>query len=49
MRPGKRIASVGVTGSGKTTLARRLSEQHCIPRVELDTLYWKAGWQPVAP
>jgi adenylate kinase family enzyme len=47
MKPGKRIAIVGVTGSGKTTLASRLSGQLCIPRVELDTLYWKAGWLPV--
>ncbi len=47
MKPGKRIAIVGVTGSGKTTLAMRLANQLCLPRVELDTLFWKAGWQPV--
>jgi adenylate kinase family enzyme len=47
MKPGKRVAIVGVTGSGKTTLAMRLANQLCIPRVELDTLYWNAGWQPV--
>ena len=47
MKPGKRIAIVGVTGSGKTTLARRLANRLRIPRVELDTLFWKAGWQPV--
>ena len=47
MNPGKRIGIVGVTGSGKTTLAKRLASQLCIPRVELDSLYWNAGWQAV--
>ena len=47
MQTGKRIAIVGVTGSGKTTLAVRLAGLLCIPRVELDSLYWDPGWQAV--
>jgi len=47
MKPGKRIAIVGVTDSGKTTLATRLAARLCIPRVELDSLFWNAGWQAV--
>ena len=47
MNPGKRIAIVGVTGSGKTTLATGLAHRLSLPRVELDSLYWDAGWQAV--
>jgi hypothetical protein len=47
MNPEKRIAIVGVTGSGKTTLAARLAERLSIPRIELDSLFWNAGWQAV--
>lgn len=42
-----RIVINGVTGSGKTTLARRLSRRLGAPLVELDALFWDAGWQPV--
>lgn len=45
--PGPRIAVVGVTGSGKSTTAARLSEILAIPWVELDSLHWLPGWQPL--
>ena len=35
---------VGTTCSGKTTVARRLSEQHGVPHVELDALFWGPNW-----
>ena len=38
-----RIYIVGGPGSGKTTYAKKLSEKHKIPYVELDELYWVNG------
>ncbi len=43
---GRRIAVVGTTGSGKTTLARQLSRRLAIPHVELDALHWGPNWTP---
>jgi adenylate kinase family enzyme len=39
-----KIAVVGTTCSGKTTVARRLAAHHGVPHVELDALHWGAGW-----
>lgn len=47
--PGSRIAVIGVTGSGKTTLAQKLSQILDIPHIELDALYWLSNWQPKDP
>ena len=44
----KRIAVVGTTGSGKTTLARRIAHAHGVPHVELDALQWGPDWTPAA-
>ncbi len=35
---------VGTTGSGKTTLAKRLATSWGIPYVELDALHWGPKW-----
>ncbi|MBN2016959.1 MAG: AAA family ATPase [Candidatus Cloacimonetes bacterium] len=40
-----RIVIIGTSCSGKTTLARKLSEILHIPHIELDTLFWKKNWQ----
>lgn len=45
-RPGRRIVVVGTSGSGKTTMARRLAERLGYPHVELDALYWEPHWTP---
>jgi adenylate kinase family enzyme len=39
-----RIAVVGGSGSGKTTVARRLAELKDVPYVELDALHWGPNW-----
>lgn len=43
----RRIAVVGTTGSGKTTLARWLSERLGIPHIELDAINWGPNWTEI--
>jgi adenylate kinase family enzyme len=43
---GRRIAVVGTTGSGKTTMARRIAQHLAINHVELDALHWGPDWTP---
>jgi len=38
----QRVAVVSGPGAGKTTFARALG----LPHIELDALWWDAGWQP---
>lgn len=40
----KRISVVGSSGSGKTTVARRLAKALAVPYVELDALHWGPDW-----
>jgi len=40
----KRIMVVGAACSGKSTLARCVSEQLDMPHVEFDGLFWNPGW-----
>lgn len=40
-----RVVVVGGPGSGKTTLARSLAPTLEAPHLELDGLWWHAGWQ----
>ena len=42
-----RYLVVGTSGAGKSTLARKLAAQTQSPFIELDSLYWGPGWQPV--
>jgi adenylate kinase family enzyme len=43
-----RIAVVGTSGCGKTTLAKRLAAALRVPCVELDALHWDPGWQALS-
>jgi len=43
-RAGRRINVVGTTGSGKTTVARAISERLGIPHIEMDALFWRPNW-----
>jgi adenylate kinase family enzyme len=40
----RRVALVGVPGSGKTTLGRRLAESLDVAFVELDSIFHQPGW-----
>ena len=39
-----RIAIVGCSGGGKSTLARALAARLRAPVIHLDTLFWRPGW-----
>jgi adenylate kinase family enzyme len=39
-----RIAIVGCSGGGKSTLARAMGERLGLPVTHLDNLFWKPGW-----
>ncbi|HEX6988301.1 MAG TPA: adenylate kinase [Bacillota bacterium] len=43
-RPGRRILVIGTSGSGKTTMAARLSHLLGCRHIELDALYWGPQW-----
>ena len=42
--PYKRIAVVGVTGSGKSTFAETLANKFNLDFVDLDALHWEPNW-----
>ena len=44
MGDAQRILVYGVTGSGKSTMARRLSELTGIPWTSVDDIAWRPGW-----
>lgn len=44
----QRVLVAGITGSGKTTFARRLAGALDLPFHEMDALYHGPGWEPLA-
>ena len=40
----QRVSVIGNTGSGKSTVARRLAASLGAPHIELDALHWGAKW-----
>jgi adenylate kinase family enzyme len=42
---GKRVVVVGVSASGKSTFARKLSEKAKLPFFLMDAIMWNPGWQ----
>ena len=42
----ERVVVVGTSCSGKTTLARQLSQGLGLPHIELDAIHWQSGWRP---
>lgn len=43
----KRIVILGPSGTGKTTLGRRLGEKLGYPILHLDTVYWLKDWEHI--
>jgi adenylate kinase family enzyme len=43
--PYKRLVVVGVTSSGKSTLAETLARRFDLNHIELDALHWEPNWQ----
>jgi adenylate kinase family enzyme len=46
VRVPRKILVAGVTGAGKTTLARRIAASRGIPHTEIDALFHGPNWEP---
>ena len=43
-----RLVVVGASGSGKTTMAKALSQALGVPHIELDGINWQPGWRDIS-
>jgi adenylate kinase family enzyme len=43
--PARRIAVIGSSGSGKSTMAKAIGHALGLPVIELDAINWQAGWR----
>ena len=41
-----KINVVGISGSGKSTFAKKIADKICHPYIELDSIYWGSDWKP---
>ena len=48
-RPMDRIVVIGSSGSGKTTVARRLAAALHFPFLEMDSVFHRGGWAQTPP
>lgn len=44
-----KIAILGITGSGKSTVSRRVAEKTGLPLFHMDALFWKTTWEEEVP
>jgi len=45
----QRIAVIGNSGGGKSTLARKLAAKRGLPYAEIDALLWRPNWELTRP
>jgi len=45
----RKIVIIGVTSSGKSSLAKIVSERLGLDLIELDAIHWQANWTPIDP
>jgi adenylate kinase family enzyme len=47
LKMAERVLVIGCSGSGKSTIAQRLSERFGLPYISMDRdIFWMPGWQP---
>lgn len=42
-----KIAILGITGAGKSTLSRKLADKTGLPLFHMDALFWRGNWEEV--